>query len=173
MTPIHESPLTASTRLTAILAGGLAAGVLDGAAAFLTFGWDMPYGIASGLLGSKAFPAAGGGGSGVWALGVALHFVIALAASATYGGASRRWGCLRRHFIAGGVVCGVGVWLVMNLVVLPNSAVPFPVGPFSVQAIRLGLAYHVFLVGLPISTSLWFFAGRAAGRAQRETLHGD
>ena len=50
----------------------------------------------------------------------------------------------------------------MNLVVLPLSAVPFPVGPFSVQALRLGLAYLVVLVGLPISTSLWFFARRAS-----------
>lgn len=165
MTPSPESPRPAAFPLwPAILFGGLAAGILDGASAFLSFGWGMPYGIASGLLGSKAFPAAGGGGAVIWTLGVALHFLIALLAAATYCLVSRRLGFLHRHFLLGGVIGGIAAWLVMNLVVLPVSAVPFPIGPFSVKALRLGLGYHVLLVGLPISTTLWFFARRAARR---------
>jgi len=153
----ESSPPAPFSVLPALLVGGLAAGILDGASAFLTFGWRMPYGIASGLLGAKANPAAGAG-AGVWTLGLACHFLIAFAAAAIYCLASRRWGFLKDHFLLGGVICGIAVWLVMNLVVLPMSAVPFPVGPFNVQALRLGLGYHVLLVGLPISTSLWFFA---------------
>jgi len=148
--------------LPAILVGGLAAGIIDGASAFHSFGWGMPYGIASGLLGAKANPAAGGGGAGVWILGLACHFLISYAAAATYCLSSRRLGFLKDHFLLGGVICGIAVWLVMNLVVLPASAVPFAVGPFSVTALRMGLLYHVLLVGLPISISLWFFARRAA-----------
>jgi hypothetical protein len=166
MTTSNQSSSPVSFRLwPAILVGGLAAGILDGASAFHTFGWRMPYGIASGLLGAKANPAAGAG-AGVWALGLACHFLIAFAAAAIYGLASRRWGFLKSYFLLGGVICGIAVWLVMNLVVLPLSAVPFPVGPFNVQALRLGLGYHVMLVGLPISISLWFFARRAAREAK-------
>jgi hypothetical protein len=149
----------------AIVAGGLAAGIIDGTSAFLTFGARMPYGIASGLLGSKALPAAGGGGPAIWSLGLALHFVVAFGAAATYCLASRRYSFLQQNFLLGGVICGIAVFLVMNLVVLPLSAVPFPIGPFSVGALRNGLGFHVILVGLPISISLWYFARRARGRA--------
>ena len=156
-----SAPLS-SIILPAILAGGLAAGIIDGASAFRSFGWRMPYGIASGLLGSKAFPAAGGGGPAIWSLGLALHFVVAFGAAAIYCLASRRFTFLGRNFLLGGVICGMAVFLGMNLIVLPLSAVPFPVGPFSVAALRLGLCFHVILVGLPISTSLWHFTRRAA-----------
>lgn len=154
--------------LPALLTGGFVAGVLDGAAAFHDFGWGMPYGIASGLLGAKAFPDAGGGGTTIWILGLALHFVIALGAAAVYGLASRRWGFLREHFVLGAVWCGIGVYLVMNLIVLPLSAVPFPVGPFTVTGMRRGLLVHILLIGLPIAGSLWLFARRA----RRETREG-
>jgi len=154
-----------SVLLPALLAGGLLAGTLDALSAFHAFGRNMPYGIASGLLGSKANPAAGGGGAAIWTLGLALHYFIALSAAAIYCGASRWLGFLRKHFFFGGVICGAAVFLGMNLVVLPCSAVPFPVGPFSVQALRGGLFSHIYLVGLPISACLWFFARRAAAKA--------
>jgi len=42
----------------------------------------------------------------------------------------------------------------MALVVLPLSAVPFRVGPFTVAGLYQGLLVHMFLVGLPISMSV-------------------
>lgn len=153
--------------LPAILAGGLLAGGLDGALAIHSFGWKVFYGIASGLLGSKAFPEAGGGGAGIWTLGLALHFLIALSAAAVYVASSRWLRFLQKDFLFGGVVCGVGVFLVMNLLVLPFSAVPFPIGPFSVGSLRGGLITHVLAVGLPVSISLWHFSRRASGGAAR------
>lgn len=162
MTTEKNVPSPASSIIVpAIVAGGLAAGIIDGTSAFLTFGVKMPYGIASGLLGAKANPAAGAGAA-IWILGLALHFVVAFGAAAAYCLASRRYTFLRHHFLLGGVICGIAVFLGMNLVVLPLSAVPFPIGPFSVGALRQGLGFHVILVGLPISTSLWYFARRAA-----------
>ena len=158
-----SSPVS-SIIVPAIVAGGLAAGILDGASAFLSFGAGMPYGIASGLLGAKANPAAGGGGAAIWTLGLTLHFVIAFGAAAIYCFASRRYLFLQRYFILGGVICGIAVFIGMNLVVLPLSAVPFKIGPFSAEGLRKGLAYHVVLVGLPISISLWYFARRTAAR---------
>ncbi|MEO6002057.1 MAG: hypothetical protein ABIZ04_25015 [Opitutus sp.] len=165
MTTPHDARVPRSTSvLPALLAGGLLAGVLDAASAIHTYGWTMFYGIASGLLGSKAFPQAGGGGPAIWILGVALHFLIALSAAAVYSFVSRRLVSLKDHFILGGVICGVAVFLVMNLIVLPLSAVSFPIGPFTVAGLRMGLLFHVILVGLPISLSAWFFSRRERRR---------
>lgn len=158
---------TRGSLVSTILAGGFLAGVFDGALAVHTFGWNVCYGIASGLLGSKAFPEVGGGGAGVWTLGLALHFLIAVCAAAIYCASSGWLTFLRKHFLFGGVVCGVGVYLVMNLIVLPLSAVPFPVGPFPVSGLRGGLVSHVLAVGLPISVSLWYFSRRALAGSSR------
>jgi hypothetical protein len=156
---------------SAILTGGFVAGALDAASAFITFGWGMPYGIASGLLGSKAYPADGGGGAGVWILGLALHFLIALSAAAAYCVSSKWLVFLRNHFLVGGVFFGIAVYLVMNLIVLPLSAVPFPVGPFTVNGLRLGLLFHILLIGLPISTSLWAFSRGATSSPGMRSIH--
>jgi hypothetical protein len=136
--------------LLPIVVGGLTAGALDATAAFITFGSGMPRGIASGLLGAKAFQ----GGAATWILGLLLHFFIAVGAAAVYWLASRRLGFLRTHFFVCGLFYGIAVFLVMNLVVLPLSAVPFRVGPFTVAGLYQGLLVHMFLVGLPISMSV-------------------
>jgi hypothetical protein len=142
--------------LAPIVVGGMAAGALDATAAFITSGGRMPLGIASGLLGARAF----GGGVGTWILGLALHFFITLCAAAVYWLASRRMEFLRSHFLVCGLFYGIAVYLFMNLVVLPLSALPHPVGPFTVAALYAGLLVHMFLVGLPISSSVRFVAGR-------------
>jgi hypothetical protein len=136
--------------LLPILAGGLAAGTFDLIAAFITFGWGVPRGIASGLLGSQAFR----GGVGTWILGVVLHFLIAFLAASVYCVSSLKLEFLRDHFLVCGLFYGVAVFLVMNLVVLPLSAVPFPVGPFTAAGLRQGLLIHMLIIGLPISLSL-------------------
>jgi len=63
--------------LLPVLVGGTVAGALDLTSAFMTFGWGVPRGIASGLLGAKALH----GGLATWALGVVLHFSIACTAA--------------------------------------------------------------------------------------------
>ena len=76
--------------------------------------------IASGLLGAAAFQ----GGAAIAALGLALHFVIALGAAAVYWAASRRIAFLATHPVPSGLLYGVAVYFFMNLVVIPLSAVP-------------------------------------------------
>lgn len=161
MTTTNPAPSPSTPLLPALVTGGLLAGAIDAASAFHTFGWKMCYGIASGLLGTKAFPKAGGGGPAIWTLGLALHFLIALTAAALYCLASRRVKGLEDRFLIGGVICGVAVYLMMNLFVLPLSAVPAAIGPFTVAQLRTGLLFHILLIGLPISASLWFFSRRA------------
>ncbi len=54
-----------------------------------------------------------------------------------------------------GVFYGVGIYLVMNLIVLPLSAVPFKVGPFSVGQLRQKVCWiHMFAIGMPIAFSV-------------------
>jgi len=140
--------------LLAIIVGGLIAGALDATAAFIAVGPGMPRAIASGLLGASAFK----GGAATWILGLLLHFLIALCAAAVYGLASWRLGFLKSNFFVCGVFYGIAIYLVMNLVVLPLSAIPFPIGPFTVAKLYQGLLVHMFLVGLPISMSLRYLA---------------
>lgn len=135
------------------LVGGCAAATLDAIAAFLTFGSGMPRGIAAGLLGASAFQD---GGAGPWVLGLALHFSILIVAATLYGIASRRWSFLRVNFMLCGIYYGISIWLFMNLIVLPLSALPGPIGPFKVAGLLRGLIAHILAVGLPIAASFRF-----------------
>lgn len=102
----------------AIGVGGLVAGSFDLICAFLMFGIGVPRAIAGGLLGRAAFQ----GGAGTYFLGVTLHYLIAFSAAATYYSASRRLLFLRDHALICGLFFGIGLNLVMNLIVLPLSA---------------------------------------------------
>lgn len=129
------------------LVAGIAAATLDAISSFLTFGWGMPRAIASGLLGASAFK----GGAGAWLLGLAAHYTILIVAALLYGFASRRLPFLRVNFIVCGIFYGIAIYLVMNLIVLPLSAVPFPVGPFTAATLRHDMVMQILLVGMPIS----------------------
>jgi hypothetical protein len=135
--------------LWAIGVGGLVAGTLDLLQASILFGWDIPLSIAGGLLGPKAFH----GGVFVYLLGVLLHFSIALSAATIYYGASQSLGFLKEHPLVCGLFFGIAVELVMDLVVLPLSALCAR-GPFTLHDLIQGLLVHMVVVGLPISYSV-------------------
>ncbi len=152
--PSRKVPPSAPPVRAGIVIGGLTAGTLDAILAFALYGRGMPRGIASGLLGGAALQ----GGPGIWLLGLALHLLIAMVAAAVYGLASRRLPFLKVNAVVCGLFYGMGVYLVMNLVVVPLSAFPYPVGPFTVAALIKGLTGHMLLIGLPISLSLRRFS---------------
>ena len=137
----------------AIAVGGLTAGTLDLTQAMILFGARIPLVIAAGLLGRQALQ----GGAGTYVLGILLHFFIACSAAAVYYGASRPLGFLKEHPLVCGLAFGAGVELVMNLVVLPLSALHAR-GPYKLHDLILGLLVHMVVVGLPISFSVWRFA---------------
>jgi hypothetical protein len=139
--------------LLAIGVGGLIAGALDLTQACILFGWDIPLAIAAGLLGRQAFH----GGAGTYILGVCLHFFIAFSAAAVYYGASRKLGFLTEHPLVCGLFFGGAVQEVMNLVVLPLSALHAR-GPYKLHDLILGLVVHMVVIGLPISFSVRRFA---------------
>jgi hypothetical protein len=142
--------------LLAIAVGGLTAGALDLSQACVLFGWDIPLSIAGGLIGAKAVH----GGAGMYVLGVLLHFFIALSAATLYYAASRRLVFLREHPLVCGLFFGAAVETVMNLVVLPLSALHAR-GPYELHDLIQGLLVHMVVVGLPISFSVWRF-GRSS-----------
>jgi uncharacterized membrane protein YagU involved in acid resistance len=150
-------PLAHPRPAPAILVGGLIAGVLDLAYAIAVYSprapIRIPQTIASGLLGPRAYA----GGARTAALGVVLHFVIALGAAAVYYLASRKLEVLVRRAVACGLVYGALVYLFMHLVVLPLSAVPKHHMPFVYMAVEL--VEHWFFVGLPIALSVRRYSG--------------
>jgi len=97
------------------------------------------------------------GGASTYVLGVFLHFFIALSAAAVYYAASRKLSFLREHPLVCGLFFGGAVQEVMNLVVLPLSALHAR-GPYKLHDLILGLLVHMFVIGLPISFSVWRFA---------------
>jgi len=140
--------------LLAIAVGGLIAGALDLTQAIILFGASIPLVIAGGLLGREAIR---GGGAGTYALGVFLHFFIACSAAAVYYAASRKLSFMKDHPVVCGLFFGAAVEQVMNLVVLPLSALHAR-GPYKLHDLILGLLVHMVVVGLPISFSVRRFA---------------
>jgi hypothetical protein len=133
-----------------ILVGGAIAGTLDATSAFITFGHNMPRGIAAGLIGVQA---AFHGGIFPWILGMFLHFFIAFSAATVYCVASLKLEFMRDHWIVSGIFFGIGLYLVMNLIVLPLCAF-HATGPFQLRGMIEGLLFHMTIIGLPISYSL-------------------
>jgi hypothetical protein len=146
-------PVRVARALPAIFVGGLIAGALDLTAAFLTYGMGAPLGIAGGLLGRSALQ----GGAGTYVLGVLLHFFIACSAAAIYYTVSRVLGFMTEHAVVCGVFYGVAVFLVMNLVVLPLSALHVK-GPYQLRGLIQGLLVHMICIGLPIALSVKRFS---------------
>lgn len=146
-------------RKRALLFGALTVGTLDllDALIFFTARGAKPIrivqAIASGLLGPAAFQ----GGLRTALLGVCLHYFIAFSIVATFILASWRWPDLRRRPFLWGPVYGVGVYLVMNLIVVPlSAAVP---GHKTLVVVVNGLLIHIFGVGIPSA-----LAARGANR---------
>jgi len=139
--------------LLAIAVGGGIAGILDLTQACILFGRRVPLAIAGGLLGPQAFQ----GGAGTYVLGVFLHFFIACSAAAVYYGASRKLRFMTEHPLVCGLLFGAAVEEVMNLVVLPLSALQAR-GPYTLHDLILGLLVHMVVVGLPISYSVRRFS---------------
>ena len=58
-------------------------------------------------------------------------------------------GLLSKNESLMGLIYGLGIWLVMNLLILPSSNIPK--GPFDVGLAITGIIWHMILVGLPIA----------------------
>jgi hypothetical protein len=101
--------------------------------------------IASGVLGNAAFE----GGMATALLGVFFHLIISFVIAAVFILGVERIPLLRRYAIAGSLLYGFSVFIVMNMIVTPLSAappLPAPTMPWLIEAIL----EHTLLVGLPL-----------------------
>lgn len=160
MTAPSRRPYQAGPFDTIVL-GGLTAGTLDILDAFVMaiVNGGAPVrvlqAIASGVVGRSAYQ----GGVPAAALGLSLHFLIALGAATAYFFASRRLAILLRRPLVCGFLFGLMVWAFMYLAVLPLTfSRPYTV-PAPPQLVNQ-LGIHAVGVGLPIA----WFASRSARR---------
>lgn len=135
-----------------IIWAALIGGTLDAAAGVIVyliyFGMNplqvLQY-IASGLFGAEVI----NGSFNYVVAGLLLHYFIAfVVASIYFVGASQVKFLVNQKIIAG-LAFGLVIWLVMNLIVLPNSNIPK--NPFNSSLAAIEIVWHMALVGLPIA----------------------
>lgn len=156
--------------LRAIGWGGLIGGILDICDALIFYGLRgvpperLLQGIARGLLGVRAMQ----GGWATAMLGLALHFLIAFTAAAVYYTASRRLRMLRERPAWSGLLYGIAVFLFMNMVVVPLSAIhrsPVAMLASNIASANTVLALMLF-IGLPIAFAVNRYANKSGRRPQ-------
>jgi uncharacterized membrane protein YagU involved in acid resistance len=103
--------------------------------------------IASGLIGIESFRS---GWSSV-ALGVAIHYVIAFTWTGIFFIAAVNLPPLNRRPILSGVVYGLIVYLVMNLIVLPLTRIPHPPAAVTIASRINAVLALIVCIGLAVS----------------------
>ena len=101
--------------------------------------------VASGIMGESAFA----GGLATALLGLVLDFIMITIMAGVFIFSVDRIPLLRRNVIVGSILYGFGVFIVMNLIVLPLSAAPALPAPPLWLGIELVLQ-HILLIGLPL-----------------------
>jgi hypothetical protein len=144
----------------AILYGGVTAASLDLLSADLIYRVDLitvMHSIARGWYG----PWAMSGGADVAFIGLISHYAILLVAAAVFVLTSLKLPVLRRLWWLTGPLFGLGVWIVMHYLVVPNSHAGggLPHWPLKAKGMQ-ELIGHLFLVGLPIAGWARRFLGR-------------
>jgi len=141
-----------SRSLTLVLAGGAIAGGFDIVYAIIF--WAVKRGVpaqrilqsvAAGLLGPASFQ----GGTPTAALGLALHFFIAITMAVTYYVVAQRWPLLVQRPVFCGLGYGLILYVIMNYVVVPLSAAGK--GSRDPLWVALSILVHMVLIGLPIA----------------------
>lgn len=150
-----------------VLTGGVVAATLDilYACGFWALKSDVPaqrilQSIAAGLLGDASF----GGGWRTAALGVLLHYLIAISMSVAYFLVARQWRALVARPVFYGAAYGLLLYGIMNHVVVPLSAAGN--GSRDRLWIAMTVAVHAFFIGVPIA----LFARRALSAASARAL---
>ncbi len=141
-----------SSPIKTILWSGLIAGILDSIAGVIVYyiyfdlnPLQVLQFIASGVYGPEAID----GGIGMIIIGTLLHFLIAYVVAIIYFILFPKITLLEKNKILSGLLYGLGIWVVMNMFVLPASNIPK--APFDSGLAIVGIIWHMVLVGLPIA----------------------
>jgi uncharacterized membrane protein YagU involved in acid resistance len=171
MTSVVGSAATPRRTALVVMIAWVLAGTLDITTAILYYvgpssarAERLLQGIARGVLGARALD----GGVATALLGLALHYLIALIWTLVFFVACRTFSVLRRHLVLTGIVYGIIVWTVMNLVVLPLSNAAR--APFQPQAATIAAIILILCVGLPISLVIGRHMRDETTRSTREEV---
>lgn len=147
----------------AVLAGGMAAGLLDIVSAI--GGRPDPLNIlqyiGSGLIGDIAFK----GGWWTGAAGLAVHFGLTLIMATLFVLAARRWSVLLKQTWLMGMVYGAVIYFAMFYFIVPLlSAATNWKTPQGFLANLKGAMLHGLMVGLPIAAAARHYLERREAR---------
>ena len=144
--------LNVTSATQAIGWSGLVAGVLDAIAGvivfYIFFGMD-PFQVLQFIASGVFSPTAINGGFLMILAGTFFHFLIAYVVAVIYFLAYPKIQLLQNQKVIMGLLYGLGIWLVMNLLILPYSNTPK--NPFDINVAAVGIIWHMVLVGLPIA----------------------
>ena len=137
-----------------ILFSGLLAGTLDILAAIFVYSVILHQttaekilqSIASGVFKQHAYT----GGSQMVCYGLLLHYFIALAFAYFYYKIYPHVPILKKNIVVSGIVYGIFVWIVMNLIVLPIVFPNLPSKEFNLPLI-ISVLILIVCIGLPIA----------------------
>lgn len=101
--------------------------------------------IASGIMGDAAYA----GGLTTALFGLVLEFIMTIIIAGIFVFSADRISLLRKNVIPGSLLYGFGVFIVMNLIVLPLSAAAVLPPPATWLLIEMILE-HILLIGLPL-----------------------
>ncbi len=141
--------------LRVILLAGLFVGTLDILSAFvdyfITTGKNpllvLKY-VASGAFGESAFT----GGPGIILLGLLFHYLFALFFTFLFFWLYSRINFLSKNKIITGIVYGLFVWMVMNLIVVQLCRAPHaPIKDMKAEKILKSAIILIVMIGLPLS----------------------
>lgn len=136
-----------------IIKAGLIVGTLDILSAFvyvfLKTGKFIPFAIfkfiASGIFGNPALS----GGTIIILAGLVLHYVIAFAFTIFFFWLYPKVKALSKNKVVTGILYGIFIWMLMNLIVVPLSNVA--ARPFNITNAIINVLILIVLIGLPLS----------------------
>jgi hypothetical protein len=153
MTPAAGMDRPRSGALSAILRIGLIAGTLDISEnlIFNYFRGITPTMIFQYIAGGLIGPQSAHLGMESAALGVAIHYTIALTWTAIFYLASYKLAVLIRRPVICGILYGGVVYVIMNFVVLPLTRVPHSRAPMTLASRVSGVLALLFCIGLTVA----------------------
>jgi len=160
MIPIKRT----SSILKTILLTGLLSGTLDISGAIIDYllsGGTRPVLIFRYIARAVFGKEAAGAGTLMPALGLFFHYAISYGWTLIFFLLYPRLKLGSKNKFATGLLYGILIWVVMNLVILPLTALPST--PFSVKSSITGILLLMFLMGLPISLFANFYFKKLPG----------
>ncbi|MFT3935806.1 MAG: hypothetical protein QM726_19415 [Chitinophagaceae bacterium] len=138
-----------------VLLSGLLVGTLDILSAFVDVYFSsgknplvvLPF-IASGAFGKPALA----GGAGMMLIGLLFHYLIAFSFTVFFFWIYKRIGLAAAPWIVTGILYGIFIWLIMNLIVVQLSAAPHaPISAMKWPKIIKSALILICMIGLPLS----------------------